>query len=127
MRPIARALIISVLLILVAFVGFSYWSGTAWSRYARVNQPHSVGTSGVLERTRETLDDAALSSKIKAKMVLDDTVAARAIAVTTRNAVVTLSGTVLSVDEHDRAMRLARETTGVTQVVDQLRVSAPEK
>ncbi len=127
MRPIARALIISVLLILVAFVGFSYWSGTAWSRHARVNQPHSVGTSGVLERTRETLDDAALSSKIKAKMVLDDTVAARAIAVTTRNAVVTLSGTVLSVDEHDRAMRLARETTGVTQVVDQLRVAAPEK
>jgi osmotically-inducible protein OsmY len=35
---------------------------------------------------------------------------------------VTLTGTVRSVDEHDRAVRLARETAGVTQVVDRLRI-----
>jgi len=35
---------------------------------------------------------------------------------------VTVSGVVRSVDEHDRALRLARETSGVSQVVDHLRV-----
>jgi osmotically-inducible protein OsmY len=36
----------------------------------------------------------------------------------------TLRGVVRSVDEHDRALTLARDTVGVTQVVDELRVEA---
>jgi osmotically-inducible protein OsmY len=55
-------------------------------------------------------------------MVLDDSIKARAIDVTTDGSVVTLSGTVGSVSEHDRAVRLSRETAGVTHVVDNLRV-----
>jgi osmotically-inducible protein OsmY len=55
-------------------------------------------------------------------MVLDDRIKARAIDVTTDGSTVTLSGTVGSVDEHDRAVRMARETDGVTHVVDRLRV-----
>ena len=69
-----------------------------------------------------TLDEAALTTKIKAKMALDDAVKARAINVTTRGTTVTLSGIVESKVEHDRAMALARETEGVTQVVDDLRM-----
>ena len=57
-------------------------------------------------------------------MVLDDNIKARAIDVTTDGSTVTLSGTVRSVDEHDRAVRLARETAGVLHVVDRLRVEA---
>jgi hyperosmotically inducible protein len=122
MRPIARALVMSVVLILLTFMAFSYWSGTAWDRYPRMPGPRAVGTSGVLDRAREKLDDTALSSKIKAKMVLDDTVKARTIDVTTRDSVVTLSGTVETVAEHDRALQLARETLGVTEVIDRLGV-----
>ena len=55
-------------------------------------------------------------------MALDDAVKARAINVTTRGTTVTLSGTVESKAEHDRAMALARETDGVTQVIDDLRL-----
>jgi osmotically-inducible protein OsmY len=55
-------------------------------------------------------------------MVLDDNIKARAIDVTTDGSTVTLAGTVRTVDEHDRAVRLARETAGVTQVVDHLRI-----
>ena len=55
-------------------------------------------------------------------MALDDAVKARAINVTTRGTTVTLSGTVESKVEHDRAMALARETDGVTQVIDDLRL-----
>jgi hyperosmotically inducible periplasmic protein len=113
---VVRALLISVLIILVSFVGFAYWSGTAYYRVPRL-PPSAVGTSGVL-------DDAEISSKIKAKMVLDDYVKARSINVNTKNGTVTLRGVVRSVDEHDRAVTLARDTVGVTQVVDELRVEA---
>jgi osmotically-inducible protein OsmY len=58
----------------------------------------------------------------KAKMVLDDHIRARAIDVTTSGSTVTLSGIVRSVEEHDRAITLARETDGITHVVDHLRV-----
>ena len=117
MAATIRALLISAVLILVCFVGFSYWTGTAYSRYPHLDQPKAVGTIG-------TLDDAALSSKIKAKMVLDDYVKARSIRVTTAAGAVTLRGVVRSVDEHDRAITLARDTAGVTQVIDELRVEA---
>lgn len=128
MRPIVRVLVMSIVLVVLSFVAFSYWSGTAWERYPRLSTPGVVGTSGIFDRTRETLDDAALSSKIKAKMMLDDAVRARSINVTTHDSVVTLSGQVDSVDEHDRALRLARETAGVTEVVDRVGIrlrSAP--
>ena len=73
-------------------------------------------------RVKEEAGEAALTSKIKAKMVLDDNIRARAVDVTTDGSTVTLAGTVRSVDEHDRAMRLASETAGVTRVGDQLRI-----
>ena len=73
---------------------------------------------------KETAGEAALTSKIKAKMVLDDHIKARRIDVSTDGSTVTLTGVVRSVDEHDRAVRLTRETAGVAQVVDRLRVEA---
>ena len=77
-------------------------------------------TAAVTERVQEGLNEAALSAKIKAKMALDDTVKARAINVTTHGTTVTLSGNVDSTAERDRAMALARETDGVTKVIDDL-------
>ena len=70
----------------------------------------------------EVVHDASITSKIVAKMALDDLVKARTIDVTTDGPIVTLTGRVHSNDEHDRALRLARETDGVTQVVDRLKV-----
>jgi osmotically-inducible protein OsmY len=110
-----RALLISAVVILAAFVGFSYWSGTAFYHVPTLQPSRAVGTSGIL-------DDTEISSKIKAKMVLDDYVKARSISVATKNGTVTLGGVVRSVDEHDRAMTLARDTAGVSQVIDELRV-----
>ena len=74
-------------------------------------------------KVKEEAGEAALTSKIKAKMVLDDNIKARAIDVTTDGSTVTLAGTVRSIDEHDRAMRLASETAGVIRVVDHLRIA----
>ena len=81
-----------------------------------------IGETAIRATTKveETVGEAALTTKIKAKMALDDSVKARAINVTTHGSVVTLSGTVESQAERDRAMSLARETDGVTRVIDDL-------
>jgi hyperosmotically inducible protein len=63
-----------------------------------------------------------LTAKIKSKMALDDSVKARNINVDTNGTVVTVTGTVQSDQERERAVRLAKETAGVTQVVDRLHI-----
>jgi hyperosmotically inducible protein len=83
---------------------------------AEIGERAAVATS----RVEEGLSEAGLTSKIKAKMALDDRVKALAINVTTRGTTVTLSGTVGSTFERDRALALARETDGVTEVIDDL-------
>jgi hyperosmotically inducible protein len=118
-----------------------YWAGSS-----RTGEParssDSVGTSGVIDtqkarergaelgektaiaagQIRDSVGEASLTGKIKAKMALDDTIRARAIDVSTEDSTVTLSGTVQSKAEHDRALALARETEGVSRVVDRLEV-----
>ena len=75
------------------------------------------------EKVKEDVNEAALTTKIKAKMAQDDSVKARSIDVTTTGTTVTLTGTVRSQAEHDRAVALARETNGITTVVDRLTVA----
>ncbi len=77
-------------------------------------------TAELANRAENALNDGALTAKIKSKMALDDLVQARSIDVTTDSGVVTLRGTVRSAAEHDRAVQLAKETSGVTRVVDHL-------
>ena len=76
----------------------------------------------VVNRTEGAVTAAALTSKIKAKMALDDVVNANEVDVDTEGNVVTLSGEVGSRDEQRRAVRIATETKGVTKVVNQIRV-----
>jgi len=64
--------------------------------------------------------DAGLTTKIKAKFAADDLVKASQIEVTTNSGVVTLKGNVDSAGAKSRALELARNTAGVTSVVDML-------
>jgi hyperosmotically inducible protein len=73
-------------------------------------------------RAEAVLDEARLTAKIKAKITLDDTLDGSRIDVDTEGAAVTLSGTVASPAQRDRALQLARETKGVTSVADRLLV-----
>ena len=134
---ILRMLLAVVLIAVLGAFVLGYFSGPARET---LSLPSSAETSETVDRAREsaadvgekagraatkieeTLDEAALTTKIKAKMALDDAVKAQAINVTTRGTTVTLSGTVGSKVEHDRAIALARETDGVTQVIDDLRM-----
>ena len=71
-------------------------------------------------RAEQALNEGSLTAKIKAKMALDDTVRALSIDVDTNGSTVTLSGSVNSEAERAKAVQLARETEGVTQVNDRL-------
>lgn len=78
-------------------------------------------TSGcAVTRQQETvgayIDDAALTTKIKAKFADNTTVSATAISVETLNGTVQLSGFAKSAEERATAERLARETAGVVGV-----------
>jgi hyperosmotically inducible periplasmic protein len=128
-------------LIIVAVIGvlaYNYWSG--YGLTLRPSGPTGINAETARERaktivdkTAATVDKAAtkleqavdagsLTLKIKSKMALDDLVKARTINVDTTGSVVTLTGTVDSTQERERAVRLARETAGVTNVVDRLQI-----
>lgn len=64
----------------------------------------------------EYLDDATVTTAIKAKFAQDATVSAMAIKVETLQGVVQLSGFAKSQAEKDRAETLARDTRGVRSV-----------
>jgi hypothetical protein len=85
---------------------------------AEIGERVAVGASAA----ERAVADASLTTKIKSKMALDDHVKALDIDVDTRAGVVTLTGRVSSEDERTRALQLARETEGVTDVVDRLTV-----
>lgn len=75
-------------------------------------------------RTGAVVTDAAITATVKTKFVADTAVQALKIDVDTKDGVVTLTGTVPSRAEVDRAMMLARDTDGVKRVVNRLHVGA---
>jgi osmotically-inducible protein OsmY len=71
-------------------------------------------------RAKQAITAGTLTSRIKSKMALDDTIDAAAIKVDTVGGAVILSGLVRSEAERAKAVELARDTTGVTSVSDRL-------
>jgi osmotically-inducible protein OsmY len=84
----------------------------------------AIGDKVVVGATaaQHALANTALTSKIKAKIALDDTLEASNVSVSTADGVVTLTGTVASQAQHTRVLQLARETDGVKSVTDRLTV-----
>jgi hyperosmotically inducible protein len=140
-----RTLLKVILIVVVIVAAAAFFVGYRWAAPAPASGGRSIGTSGATtgidqSRARQAgaevgekvaigvndaeraLTNAGLTAKIKSKMVLDDTIEARHIDVDTSGSVVTLSGVVRSPAERARALQLARETEGVTSVVDRLEV-----
>ena len=89
---------------------------------ARIATRASAKASGAASQVGVTMSQGALTAKIKSKMALDDHVDARAVDIDTSGSVVTLTGVVGSAAARERAVSLARDTEGVTRVVDRLQV-----
>ncbi len=64
----------------------------------------------------EYVDDARVTTEVKAKFATDPTVAATSIGVETLNGTVQLSGFAKSQTEKDRAVALARQVKGVQAI-----------
>jgi osmotically-inducible protein OsmY len=138
-----------ILVVIVVVALGAFFLGYRWAGPERVvdsepDRPEATGTTGALEDGRErarevgaeigenvaqgteaaqrAVSNAQVTAKIKSKMALDEMVSAMDIDVDTREGVVTLSGTVGSDAQRERALQLARETDGVTSVVDRLDV-----
>ena len=73
-----------------------------------------------------TLDDATITTKVKAKFVEDATVKALNIKVDTYQGVVQLSGFARSRAEADRAAEIARATKGVKSVKNDIRLASAQ-
>lgn len=67
--------------------------------------------------------DAGITTAVKSKLAADDMVKAYQVDVETDNNVVTLRGDVETVAQKERAVLIARDTDGVADVIDQLRVN----
>lgn len=72
--------------------------------------------------TRTDVNDAATTAKVKTALAADPTVSATSINVDTSAGVVTLTGKVPDEQARQKALQLARGTSGVSRVTDQLSV-----
>jgi len=132
-----RGILVLLLLIIVGYFVYTSWGhlpGQTGASSTTLGTPGGINTEKAREtgaelgekaaaagaRVQEGMSEAAITAKIKAKMALDDSVKSRTIDVSTTGTTVTLSGSVRSAAEHERALALARETVGVTKVVDHL-------
>ena len=142
-RALLRLVVVLVILVGAGAFFLGWWGSGRFGPAPAESNPPPVGTIGRVDtakakevgaqigaktadaanKAEAMLSDGALTAKIKSKMALDDLVKARSIDVSTSNHVVTLEGIVGSVAEHDRAVQLAKETAGVTEVVDRMKVS----
>jgi hyperosmotically inducible protein len=141
-----RGLVRLVLLLVVVVAAGAFFFGYRWADLGLSGADRDVGTTGIFDeedkararaagaqigetvaagadQAQRAAADGSVTAKIKAKMALDDGVTAANISVDTDGSVVTLTGRVANADERARAVRLARETEGVTSVVDRLTVS----
>jgi len=73
----------------------------------------------------QVIDDATLTTEIKAKLTADTLSNLTKIGVNTRDGVVTLTGDVDSLERKARAVQIASSVKGVRQVVDNVQVLGP--
>jgi hyperosmotically inducible protein len=94
---------------------------------APVAEPSAAPTTGRYGETPGTIDrpnlDPGLTAEIKTKLLADATVSGLKIDVDTKDRIVTLTGTVSSQAEKERALEIARGVENVARVEDKLTVS----
>lgn len=127
-RALFKLALLGIVVIAVGGFLMGWW---ATEELDRDKLEERVGTAGATVKERagdaavqakNALEDGALTAKIKSKMTLDDTLEGIQINVDTTGHVTTMAGTVRSEAQRQRVLQLARETKGVTKVIDNLKV-----
>ena len=134
MRFLFRLVVLAVVVVVVVALYFRYQSGAdvvpELPSGGAVDSARQTGAE-ITERVSEgavkagkVLSEATLTSKIKSKMLLDDTLKGSNISVETAGTVVTVTGSVATKAQKQRVLQLAKETAGVTSVVDHVEIKA---
>jgi BON domain len=82
-----------------------------------------LSTLGLVFTVACSQSDSGITTKVKTAMAADPIVKAYQVDVTTRNKVVTLSGDVETTAAKEQAVKIARQTTGVRDVIDRMHVN----
>ena len=134
--------LVKLLIVVVILVAVGAFLVGRWSNNREILPDSSVHATGpvdsgkardvgakVGEATADAANEASsavkngrVTAKIKSKMALDDTIDSSRIEVDTTGTVVTVVGSVATKAQRERVLQLARETAGVTSVVDQVKV-----
>ena len=105
----------------VAIGGFALVLMTSGAAFAQsATEKTKASTKSAVHKTEAVIDDSAITTSIKSKLLADKKTSAIDIGVETTNGVVTLSGKVTSSAERAEALRIARHNKGVTRVVDKM-------
>ena len=81
-------------------------------------------SSGASETIGQHVDDATITTKVKAELLGAKNLKSTHIHVKTRNGIVSLTGSVPSAEERDNADQIAQNVSGVTSVKNHLKVRA---
>jgi len=73
------------------------------------------------------IDDATITARVKTNLTAEGAATLTQIDVDTNNGVVSLNGVVSNATEKERATQIARQTPGVTGVVNNLQVQAASR
>lgn len=81
-----------------------------------------AGCAGTGDKSGAYVDDSWITSKVKSEMIVDKSVKGSDINVKTNRGVVTLSGTVATSNESNKAVEIAQGIKGVKSVENDIRI-----
>ncbi|MFP6560219.1 BON domain-containing protein [Paraburkholderia sp. B3] len=89
---------------------------------AQTDANGSTAPAASSETVGQHVDDATITTKVKADLLAANNVKSEHIHVKTRKGVVSLTGTVPSAEDRDNAKQVVENVAGVTSVKDHLKV-----
>jgi osmotically-inducible protein OsmY len=104
--------------------GISGATRTAGEKIGEKAEEATDKTKAGIEKTGEVIEDSAITTAVKTKLLADTKAPGLKIDVDTKNGVVTLSGNVKSKAEAAKAVADARGTKGVKRVINNLKIAA---
>ena len=124
LKPLMVVTALASSLLLVGGCGQQDKNSTVGQKMDRAADKVAATTSDASSKVAMAADDTAITAKVKAALIAEPGLKSTAIDVDTKDATVTLSGTVASNEMRDRAKQIASSTSGVKNVVDNLVVKS---
>jgi hyperosmotically inducible protein len=80
---------------------------------------------GCGKSVQQNMDDSGLSTRVRTALLNAPDISANDIVVSSQGGVITLSGSVRTPEERERAVAIARQVNGVSDVTANVRVGTP--